>query len=308
MVYYRTGGVKIKVCIVEDDFSFRTMLTGLLQKWGYEPVAIEDGEEAWEVLQQKDAPKLLLIDWNMPKLSGIELTERIRALNEYAPPYIIIITGKSEKESIVAGLNAGANDYIFKPCQNEVLQARINNGKRMLELQESLQHESSHDSLTGILNRRAIIDVLTKELARAKRKEEIFVVGFCDIDFFKKVNDTFGHQVGDEVLLGFVNLVKSCLREYDSIGRWGGEEFLLILPLRTEDDAFPLFERIRSNVADNFIETSEGKLQITVSIGVSFGTGNETVDELVATVDRNMYQAKNEGRNRVCSSNVEKIK
>jgi two-component system cell cycle response regulator len=295
----------MKVCIVEDDFTFRTMLTGFLKSWGYEPVAVEDGEKAWELLQRKDAPKLILIDWNIPQISGLELTERIRALNDYSPPFIILVTGNSEKESIVAGLNAGANDYIFKPCPGEVLRARINNGRRMLELQESLQFESSHDSLTGILNRRAILAVIAKELARAKRKKEFFVVGFCDIDHFKKINDVYGHLVGDEVLCGFVRIVKESLREYDTIGRWGGEEFLLILPLLTDENTLPLFERIRYLVESSPIETRAGNIQITVSIGVAMVNGEETVDEIVSTVDRNMYQAKKAGRNRIYGPEIE---
>lgn len=296
----------MKICIVEDDFSFRTMLTVLLRKWGYDPIAVEDGFEAWDLLQQIDAPKLILLDWNMPNMSGLELTQRIRSQNDHSPPYIIMVTGKSETESLIMGLNAGANDYISKPCQNEILRARINNGRRMLELQASLQHESSHDPLTGILNRRAIIEVMTKELARAKRKQEGLVVGFCDIDHFKKINDAYGHLVGDEVLCGFVKLVEDGLREYDSMGRWGGEEFLLVMPLRLSADALPLFERLRTIVADGSIHTTAGDIKITISIGVTYVTGNETVDEVVLTVDSNMYLAKSDGRN--CVRCTERIK
>lgn len=276
------------------------MLTVQLKKWGYDPIAVEDGTEAWALFQKEDAPKLVLLDWNMPNMNGLELTQKIRSLNEHSPPFIIIVTGVSEKESLITGLDAGANDFIIKPCPNEVLRARVNNGKRMIELQEKLQHESSHDSLTGIYNRRAIIDILLKEMARSKRKQEGLVVGFCDIDHFKKVNDTYGHLVGDQVLCGFARIVEKGLREYDSIGRWGGEEFLLIMPIRLSTDAVPLFERLRSRVEEAEIPTSAGNLKITISIGVTFLTGIETVDEVTATVDTNMYQAKSEGRNRIC--------
>ncbi len=290
----------MKIFIVEDDYSYRNMLFKLLLGWGYEPMACDDGIEAWRILQQKDAPKFILLDWNLPGITGLELIKNIRNMKDHSPPYIIMVTGKSEKESLVSGLDAGANDYIFKPCQNEVLRARINNGRRMLELQESLEHESSHDPLTGILNRRAIAAVLNKELSRAKRKQEGLIVGFCDLDNFKKINDEHGHQVGDEVLCGFVHMVEDSLRSYDTFGRWGGEEFLLVMPLFSRDDGLPLFERLRNKIAEGSIVTSAGALKITISIGVVFADGHETENEVLEAVDRNMYEAKKAGRNRVC--------
>lgn len=290
----------MKIFVVEDDFSYRSILVKQLTEWGYDPISAEDGEKAWKILQQNNPPKLILLDWSLPGLSGFELIKRIRNLNDHSPPYIIMVTAKSEKESIILGLDTGANDYVFKPCHSEILRARVNNGRRMLELQETLEHESSHDPLTGLLNRRAITESLSKELARSKRKGEGLLVGFCDLDHFKKINDEWGHQSGDDVLCGFVRVINESLRGYDSFGRWGGEEFLLIMPHFSITDAPRIFERLRATVENAVISTQTGPLRITISAGVAYANGNETVDEVLAAVDRNMYEAKNSGRNRIC--------
>jgi diguanylate cyclase (GGDEF)-like protein/PAS domain S-box-containing protein len=177
----------------------------------------------------------------------------------------------------------------------------------LLELQANLHaanivlaHEATHDPLTGILSRRAILDALSRELSRERRQHNGLAIGICDIDHFKKVNDTHGHPVGDEVLCGLVRLLESNLRQYDFLGRFGGEEFVVIMPGIKENDLNMLFERLRDAVADNPIPTKAGNVSITVSIGATTWRGNETKDKLLAVADSALYQAKMEGRNRVC--------
>jgi diguanylate cyclase (GGDEF)-like protein len=296
----------MKILIAEDDLTSRSILTALLKKWGYDPVATEHGNAVWDELQRPDAPKLVLLDWNMPGMDGLEVCRRLGERDSSNPPYVILLTGRREKGDIVQGLDAGAHDYIAKPYENEELQARIRVGQRMLELQsnllearDALAHQAMHDSLTGIFNRRAIMETLQKELSQAKRENGRLSIGMCDIDHFKRINDTYGHQVGDEALCAFVRRVKSNLREYDHVGRYGGEEFLVIAPGSVWHPGEGLYERLRAKVAEGNITTQAGNIMITVSIGVAGGTGASTVDDLLAAADAALYRAKNNGRNGV---------
>jgi two-component system cell cycle response regulator len=296
----------MKILIAEDDFTSRMILTAILRKWGYDPVAAEDGSSAWDMLQQQDAPQLVLLDRNMPGMEGLEICRRLRLAASANPPYVILLTARGEKDDIVQGLEAGANDYVAKPYDNEELLARIRVGQRMLELQtgllearDALAFQATHDLLTGILNRRAILDRLRVEISRAGRENGRLSVGMCDIDHFKRVNDTWGHQVGDEVLVAFARCIEANLRDLDCIGRYGGEEFLLIAPGLKGRIENSLYERLRAGVAEMAIETRAGTVSITVSIGAAEGTGQSTVDTLLAAADLALYQAKADGRNRV---------
>lgn len=303
----------MRILIADDSRTSRSMLVKVLKKIGHEVVETTDGAEAWKELQKPDAPSLAILDWMMPKMDGLEVVRRVRSLQSQKPPYLIMLTSKADKADIVTGLNTGANDYLPKPFDHGELRARVEVGRRMLELQSeltearnALAYEASHDYLTGILNRRAIEVELTRELARERRRFEGLAVGICDIDHFKKINDTYGHAVGDEVLCGFVNLLQNCLREYDLLGRYGGEEFLIILSGIRESDVSNLFERMRLYIAYNSIATQSGDVRITVSIGVKVAQKNESLDQLVTDADAALYRAKTEGRDRVCLYGPEK--
>jgi diguanylate cyclase (GGDEF)-like protein len=296
----------MKILIAEDDFTSRSILTAVLKKWGFDPVVAEDGGAAWDVLQRPDAPRLILLDWNMPGMDGLEICRRLREIGSGNPPYVILLTARDKKSDIVAGLKAGANDYVAKPYDNEELQARIRVGQRMLEMQsrllearDKLAYQAMHDFLTGVYNRRAIRDRLKEEISRAKRENGSLSVGMLDIDHFKNINDTFGHQAGDEALVAFTRCIQGGLREYDCVGRYGGEEFLVIAPRAIGRDAESLYERLRARIADAGITTNAGIVSLTVSIGVAPGTGQSTVDALIAAADAALYQAKADGRNRV---------
>jgi len=294
----------MKILIAEDDSTSRRMLTAVLGKWGYKVTATCDGAEALAALQRPDAPRLAILDWMMPKMDGVEVCRQVREIETQDPPYIIMLTSKEEHQDIAQGLDTGANDYIVKPHNNTELRARVGVGQRMLELRselnkarDALAYEAMHDPLTGIFNRRAILDMLRKELARAKRENHELSIGLFDIDFFKKVNDTYGHQVGDDVLRGFVQRIQGGLRSYDHLGRYGGEEFLVLAPGGERPAAAGLYERLRKGVDDSDVHTRSGNVAITVSSGVAEGSGEDALDAILAAADTALYEAKGRGRN-----------
>ncbi len=298
----------MKLLIAEDDLTSRTVLTAVSRKWGYEPVAVEDGEAAWEVMQTPQAPRLLLLDWMMPRLDGLALCQRIREHKSDDPPFIILLTSRSETGDIVAGLKAGANDYIAKPFDNAELQARLQVGRRMLDLQaelsqarEELSFQATHDALTGMFNRRAIMSSLDKEMARAKRQAQCLCICMCDIDHFKRVNDAHGHLAGDAVLYEIAKRISTTLRPYDLVGRYGGEEFLILLNI-AKDQALNLFERIRHNLMDTPIVFEQNSLEVTASFGVAIFAPPEDRREstaLISAADTALYAAKTSGRNQI---------
>ncbi len=296
----------MKVLIAEDDMTSRMILESILKKWGLIPVITSNGNQAWEIMKNKDAPKLAILDWQMPGMTGVEVCQKIRALNVSNPPYLIVLTSKDEKKDIVKALDAGANDFISKPYDNDELHARINVGRRMAHLQselddayKALKYEAMHDPLTGIFNRRAIMKLLKKEMARANREKTTIYIGLCDLDYFKKVNDTYGHQVGDEVLIAFTRLAMEKLRSSDHVGRYGGEEFLIVAPGSKASKPESMFERICEHIRNNKIITEANDISITVSIGVAKYSGVETFDTFLAASDTALYQAKKSGRDQV---------
>ena len=296
----------MRILIAEDDFTSRTMLTGVLKKSGHEVVAAVNGFEAWQILQQPDTPRLVILDWMMPEMDGLEVLRLIRHLETDRPLYVIMLTAKGDKADIIAGLDAGANDYLPKPFDSGELRSRIEVGCRMIEMQDTLvksreilSYQATHDPLTNLLNRRAIFDRLHVELARARRYGDVLTIGMIDIDHFKKVNDTYGHLAGDDVLCGFVEILSRSFREYDTLGRIGGEEFLAIVPMKTGVDCLPVFRRALLTVAESDIPTRSGRLSVTISIGVATATSESSVDEILAVADASLYLAKNDGRNRI---------
>ena len=298
----------MRLLIADDDITSRTMLEAISRVWGFEPILAEDGEIAQEILKQDNPPRLVLLDWEMPKLDGIALCKWVRETKSRNPAYIILLTGRHETRDIVTGLNAGANDFVTKPFDNAELQARLRVGRRMLELQTEvleihgqLQFQASHDPLTGLLNRGAVLENLEKELARSQRDKSTLGIALCDIDHFKGINDNHGHLVGDDVLRELSRRVAGTLRPYDHIGRYGGEEFLVVVNGQEHWGPEP-FERIRTVVSDSPFQLDGLSLPLSVSIGVArfSGTANAwDLNELLNTADMALYDAKKNGRNQV---------
>ncbi len=297
----------MKLLIAEDDLTSRTMLAAVARIWGFEPIEVEDGEAAWQGMQGDEPPRLLLLDWEMPKLDGLALCQRIRLQASDDPPYIILLTARSGTADIVEGLGKGANDYIAKPFDNAELQARLQVGRRMLDLQgqlneakEALVIQATYDALTGLLNRGAVMKALEQEMARAQRQAQALCVGLCDIDHFKRINDTHGHPAGDAVLREVARRIAAALMPDDQVGRYGGEEFLILLNTAGDQEK-NTFERIRRAIADTPFIVEQASLVVTISCGVSVFTPPDDGRDgavLLAAADAALYEAKAAGRNR----------
>jgi diguanylate cyclase (GGDEF)-like protein len=297
----------VRILIADDDVTSCMVLAGVLRKQGHEVLATEDGMQAWDAMQQPDAPSLAILDWEMPGLAGVDVCRRIRAQASDRPPYLILLTSRGEKADVVSGLDAGADDYLAKPFDPGELRARVEVGRRLVEAQakliearDALAHLAMHDPLTGALNRRAFTEALSREIARERRDPHGLAVGVGDIDHFKRVNDTHGHQVGDEVLCEVVRRMERCLRGNDVLGRLGGDEMIVLATNADPGTARLVFDRVRLAVSGRPIPTRSGDVSITVSFGVSLRSGEETEHELLAAADAALYQAKEDGRNRVC--------
>jgi two-component system cell cycle response regulator len=295
----------MRILIAEDDPTSRLLLQKVLARWDYEVIVTEDGAEAWRTLQADDAPRLAILDWMMPGLDGVEVCRRARARETEKPPYVILLTARGGKDDIVLGLDARADDYLGKPYDSEELHARVEVGRRFIELNErlveaqrALEVLARTDALTGIMNRGAIMKRLDEEMARARRENSTLSVGMLDIDRFKRVNDAHGHAAGDTVLREVVERVLAMLRPYDLLGRFGGEEFLVIVPGADSSEALEVFERIRAAVSASPMKMEDFELTVTVSLGGATNAG-EPVNLLLVRADDALYRAKGLGRNPV---------
>ena len=297
----------MKILIADDESVSRRMLQGLLVKWGYEVVSAEDGDGALANLKSADAPRMALLDWMMPGQNGVDVCRALRKLRPEPYTYILLLTAKDAKESVVEGLESGADDYLTKPFNPQELKARIRVGLRLLELEdnlvqarEAMRFKATHDTLTGVWNRGAILETLEREVWRSRREGTTLGVLIADLDHFKSVNDTYGHLAGDAVLREVTKRMQSDVRPYDAVGRYGGEEFLVLLPgcnaLATREKA----ERLRETIFRTPVATTAGILKVTMSIGGAAITDwpQDTPNQILQMADLALYRAKEEGRNR----------
>ena len=296
----------MRILIAEDDVTSRLILENMLTKWGYDVVSATDGNDAWKKLQEEDSPKLVILDWMMPGMEGIEICRKIRenSKSEDQYTYVTLLTAKESKENIVTGMDAGADDYITKPFDMHELRVRVRAGQRIVQLQSELleakkdmEIQSRTDPLTGVLNRRAILWQIENELSRAKRDNTHITISMLDLDHFKKINDTFGHLAGDAVLRESMNRVEETIRTYDAVGRFGGEEFIVVLPGAKEADAFIIADRIRIKINEKNANIDGVSIPFTISQGLATCNGELTADELIAKADEALYRAKENGRN-----------
>lgn len=309
MELMRSRGVRfMRILMAEDDPGTRSLLKVQLVNWGYDVVVTRDGSEAWQVLQADDAPRLAILDWMMPGMTGVELCRKVREEKKEPYTYIILLTAQQRDEYIVTGMEAGADDYMLKPFNYNELKVRLRAGRRIIELQNELieareifQEKANRDSLTGLLNHEEILGALDQELARAEREGKCVSVIMADLDHFKMVNDTYGHMAGDAVLRSVAKRMHSLTRSYDYVGRYGGEEFLVILPECCKECAVTFAERLSECISSERMDTSEGEIPVTVSLGVS-ASGKDrgwNAQALVRSADEALYLAKKNGRNRV---------
>jgi two-component system cell cycle response regulator len=296
----------VKVLIADDEAVSRRLLESSLTRWGYQAIVASDGREAERLLSDADAPKLAILDWMMPGVDGLELCRRIRQRRSEPYTYLLLLTGKRQRRDVIEGLDAGADDYVTKPFDPQELRVRLRTGKRILCLQEqlisareALREMATRDSLTGLWNRASILDILANDLARMRRQEGSLAVVMVDLDHFKASADSHGHQVGDAVLREAAQAMRCSTRPYDSVGRHGGEEFLIVLPGCDATNAVSHAERLRAAVGRVCVETYRGPVRITASMGVALAEGHVDVASLVRMADGALYQAKHRGRDRV---------
>jgi len=299
----------MQTLVVDDSAVYRKLIGDHLRSWAFDVTLAENGSEAWRILERADAPKLVLLDWVLPDLDGIEICQRIRQARSSGPYiYIILLTGKEGRQHMLDAMQAGVDDYLVKPFDELELKARLMVGKRILDLQEELvaardtmRHAATHDGLTGLTNRSEILALLQRELERARREQKPVGVILGDIDHFKSINDTLGHLFGDEALREISRRLRAQLRVYDGVGRYGGEEFLMILPNCDLPNTMLRANSLREVIADTPVVWSGVERAVTMSMGVaiSTGEGKNEVEALLSQADAALYAAKENGRNRV---------
>ncbi len=296
----------MKILIADDDAVSRSIMSRLLSQCGYEVSTASNGTEAVYRLLHDDGPRLLLLDWMMPGLDGPEVCKAIRLSPRQAYVYITLLTSKDLKEDIIEGLQAGADDYLTKPCNLQELRARLRTGERILELEdklimarEEMRFRATHDGLTNLLNRTSIIQKMREQVEQLSDFGKQFAVVICDVDHFKVINDNHGHPVGDEVLREVAMRLGRSVRVGDSVGRFGGEEFLFVLAGCTADGLNHLTQAICDTVRCTPIETNAGPVKVSISAGaIHLGRANAPVsaERVLQLVDEALYKAKFGGR------------
>ncbi|HYL85795.1 MAG TPA: diguanylate cyclase [Candidatus Angelobacter sp.] len=296
----------MKILIADDDAMSRQLLQKIMERAGYEAMAVENGRQAADELCRPEGPKLALLDWMMPELDGPGVCREVRKRKEHSYVYMVLLTSKEKKEDIVTGLGAGADDYLTKPFDPEELKARVRTGMRILDLEdrliearEEMRFQATHDALTMLWNRGVIMELLGHELTRSNREGYSTAILLGDLDHFKSVNDNYGHLVGDEVLKETARRLLSSVRSYDFVGRYGGEEFLVVLNNCNPSYSLNRAEEIRKTIAQRPVQTSSGAIPITMSIGllISQQWGYRSVEDLLHEADVALYAAKGAGRN-----------
>lgn len=291
--------------VANDEVVSLRLIVRILERAGFEVVAVTDGRKAVEQLCRADGPRIALLDWMMPELDGPGVCREVRKYLEHYI-HILVLTSRNTKRDAVVALEAGANDYLIKPFDAQELKARIGVGMRILQLEddlvqarEDMRYRATHDALTALLNRGTILDSLRQALDRARREKDSTTVLMIDLDHFKSVNDRYGHLVGDEVLKEVARRMLTRVRPYDLLGRYGGEEFLVVLNNCASATALARAEDIRNAIAESPIETALGPIPTTLSIG-AFSIDDSNILDIQAVLKRAdgaLYAAKESGRN-----------
>ncbi len=302
----------LQLLLVEDEPTQRLILTRKLSRAGYVVDTAGNGREALDKLLSGDY-SLLLTDWDMPVMDGAALCRALRAADLPHYVYTLLLTGREGLEHVVAGLEAGADDYLVKPVEDVELRARLATGRRIVQLERSLRAANEEnrrlsvtDPLTGVYNRRYLMDLLPRELERAARYGRPLSMIMTDLDHFKRINDTHGHLAGDEVLRAAVGVINDSIRKTDWVARYGGEEFLVVLPETTLANARIVAENLRTKLASRPLGAGVLQLQVTASLGlVGWETAvpaQASLDELIARCDACLYASKAGGRNRLTAA------
>jgi len=302
----------MRILIVDDDRLSLRLLEHTLTEWGHDVISCHDGLEAWQEIERVGA-NVVISDWMMPGLDGLQLTRSIR--ERLATPYIyvLLITSHEGRGGFLTAMEAGVDDYLTKPLNLAELRARLAVGARVISLQDELRKAlaaaeglATTDALTGLLNRRTILERGATAYEQSRRQGYPLSVIMADIDHFKRVNDGYGHQAGDRVLAAIAASLTSGIRRYDAIGRYGGEEFVVILPGCSSDEVIHVAERMRRAVECLALTEQGRRISITASFGTASCVGQTQggMEMLIAAADAALYGAKAAGRNQVRSHDV----
>jgi two-component system cell cycle response regulator len=301
----------MRALIADDDPVATAILGTALRSWGLEVTCAADGAAAWKLLADEPAPDLAIIDWMMPGIDGIEICRRIRHHASLTGMYVLLLTSRGGRADLVAGLDAGADDYMVKPIDLEELRARVQVGLRVATLQarladrvndlqeasERLARLVSTDVLTGVYTRRTWFELAATEFSRSRRYRRELSLMVMDLDFFKRVNDTFGHEAGDKLLGEFAAMVRRECRQSDVVGRLGGEEFALLAPETTQPAAERLAGRIRDACRSLAVASPLGLIRCSCSSGISAVVwDDENIEGTLRRADAALYEAKRSGR------------
>jgi len=295
-----------RILIADDDPVSLRILKTFLVKWNFDVTVVSDGTAALQILDNDETPRLAILDWMMPGMQGVEICQFLRERADRPYIYILLLTARCEKQDLLEGLKLGADDYLTKPFDSQELQARLHVGERILDLQdgliaakEELRFRATHDALTGIFNRGVVLDAIDREHSRQIREGKPFGVILADLDHFKNVNDTHGHLCGDSVLKEAARRMIACTRPYDIVGRYGGEEFLIVIGRADDSATLALAERMRKAIEMEPFVTDSGEVVITASFGaaVSVNTSVCNPKMLIQLADEALYRAKRNGRN-----------
>jgi two-component system cell cycle response regulator len=297
----------VKILVADDSPIYRKLVEQSLSQEHYTVLLAKSGRQAMDLFTEHQ-PSLVITDWSMPDISGIELCQRIRRDYQQSYAYVILLTGNTDKEEVIEGLAAGADDYLTKPFHPGELQARVRVGRRIVDLHREIQDKNRQleemaltDALTGLPNRRAIDFWASRQLSGAIRHDFAVWVIMADLDHFKSINDTHGHDAGDIVLKSFGEILKSNTRKSDICGRLGGEEFLVIITHVEKENVTLAIERIRQKFAAQKFTVAQHTFGATASFGIAGirGTACPDFSDLVTRADAALYSAKSQGRNRV---------
>jgi len=297
----------MKALVADSDPERLRLLEGWLTRWGHQVVPVRNGVEAWHRLESEREPTLILLAWRMEGMPGIDVCRRMRLQPELPSAYVLLLVDGRGSEDLLDGLNAGADDFVFTPLDQPEVRARVRTGARIVEIeralkasQDALRVQSTRDAITGTWNRGAILDVLHKEQERARRKSGSVAIVLADLDGFRSVNDSLGGPVGDEVLREAARRMSSTLRPYDAVGRYGTEEFLIVLPGSDGLGALTVAERIRESFAKRPVTTTAGPVPMTLSLGVASEGGEGAAESaaLLRAAGSALKRAQQGGKNR----------
>ncbi|WP_076414789.1 diguanylate cyclase [Shewanella sp. UCD-KL12] len=291
--------IDVKVLVADDSKVSRKFVRSLLEQHLYQVIEADDGHSAWEVLQRQPDIQLLITDYNMPGLDGFGLILKVREKFSREELAIIGLSSDDDESLSARFIKNGANDFLQKPFVHEEFHCRVLNTLDSLDMIRKLWEQANLDYLTGVYNRRYFFGLFEEQLNQINQKQGVLSVALLDIDFFKKVNDTYGHDVGDEVLVEFSARLKHFFGQHFTVSRFGGEEFTVAFKGLSEEKAFALMDKFRSQLEMTPIETSKGELFITVSTGIA-SLADDSLDELIQRADKALYDAKESGRNLVC--------